>query len=389
MFDVIVSGAGPAGSKCAEIIAKSGFKVALVERDTNWRKPCGGTVSSRIFKYYPQLHKIKYQRVYEISMYSADYHNFKYNWKGKRDYAINVDRLEFDNFIRNIALDVGVELFDKNISFDFITKDKHKIGIKTKTATGVKEYFGKIIIIADGMSSKLANKSGLREKWKMDELYLVKCAILEGRNLLDKETISIFFRHYKGYGWIFPLSESKFNIGAGLSKQNFQNCNVNEIFNEFINEPHIKKLFPNCNNKELWKAAYPVPCSGVKINSLYNENLMIIGDAAGFVSPISGEGIHPSIVSGQIAAETAINALNEENISKQTLKKYKLHPNIKKIIRNFKLKNSLVDFIFDNNGRNLSKMFELAEKSEEFREEVTKMFIFNQIPTNDFILKLK
>ncbi len=389
MFDVVVSGAGPAGSKCAETIAKSGYNVALIERNTNWRKPCGGTVSSRIFKYYPQLHKINYQRVYEISMYSADYHNFKYNWKGIRDYAINVDRLEFDILIRNVALDTGAELFDKNISFDFITKDSHKIGIKTKTSTGVKEYFGKIIIIADGMSSKLANKSGLREKWKINELYLAKCAIIEGNNLLDKETISIFFRPYKGYGWIFPLNESQFNIGAGIAKQSFQNCDVNTIFDEFINDPHIKHFFPNSHYKELWKAAYPVPCSGVKVNSLNDENIMIIGDAAGFVSPISGEGIHPSIVSGQIAAETAIKALNEENISKQTLKKYKLHPNIKKIIRNFKLKNSLVDFFFENNGRNLSRMFELAEKSEEFREEVIKMFIFNQIPTTDFLLKLK
>ena len=367
MFDVVVSGAGPSGSKCAEIIAKSGYKVALIERDTNWRKPCGGTVSSRIFKYYPQLHKINYQRVYEISMYSADYHNFKYNWKGIRDYGINVDRLEFDNFIRKVALDAGAELFDKNISFDFLTKDNHNIGIKTKTSTGVKEYLGKIIIIADGMSSKLANKSGLREKWKISELYLVKSAIMEGKNLLDKETISIFFRPYKGYGWIFPLSETKFNIGTGISKQNFQKCNINAIFNEFINEPYIKEFFPNSNYKELWNAAYPVPSSGVKVNSLCNENIMIIGDAAGFVSPISGEGIHPSIVSGQIAAETAIKALNEETISKQTLKRYKLHPNIKKIIMNFKLKNSLIDFFFENNGRNLSKLFELTEKSGDFR----------------------
>ncbi len=42
MFDVIISGAGPAGSKCAEILAKVGYKTALIEKDTSWRKPCGG-----------------------------------------------------------------------------------------------------------------------------------------------------------------------------------------------------------------------------------------------------------------------------------------------------------------------------------------------------------
>ena len=41
MYDVVVSGAGPAGSRCAQILAKNGFKVALIEKDVNWRKPCG------------------------------------------------------------------------------------------------------------------------------------------------------------------------------------------------------------------------------------------------------------------------------------------------------------------------------------------------------------
>ena len=178
IYDVIVSGAGPAGSKCAEIVAKSGFKVALIEKDTNWRKPCGGIVSSRIFKYYPQLRKSNFQQIFSISMYSPDFYNFRYTWKNLLDPAINVDRLEFDNIIRNIAIDSGAELFDKHISFDFIVKDKKNIGIKTRTPSGIKEYLGKIIIIADGMSSKLAIKSGLREKWKTKEIYICKCAIM-------------------------------------------------------------------------------------------------------------------------------------------------------------------------------------------------------------------
>ncbi|GAI59715.1 unnamed protein product, partial [marine sediment metagenome] len=60
MFDVVISGAGPAGSKCAQVLAERGFDVALIEKDINWRKPCGGAVSSRIFKYYPQLRKLNY-----------------------------------------------------------------------------------------------------------------------------------------------------------------------------------------------------------------------------------------------------------------------------------------------------------------------------------------
>lgn len=389
MYDVVISGAGPAGSKCAEILAKKGFKVALIEKDTNWRKPCGGAVSSRIFKYYPQLRKLNYPPITGMIIHSADFHKLKYSWKDERDYSINVDRLYFDNFIRNIAIDAGTELFDKNVSFDFITKNNKKIGIKTKTPIGTREYLGKIIILADGMSSKLAIKSGLRDKWKIDEIGLIKCAIMEGDNNLDKEFMSMFFRSYKGYAWIFPLDEKRFNIGCGTWQEENLNYNLNQIYNDFLKEPFLKNYLPNTNYKTIWEASYPIPATGIKEKWLYGDNIMLIGDVAGFVSPISGEGIHPSIVSGNAAAETAINALESENISSTTLKKYKTYPNVKKMIRNFKMKLSMVDFFFENLGQNLTNLFKLAEKEEHYREEVISMFLFNQAPSKELLSKIK
>jgi len=389
MFDVVISGAGPAGSRCAQILAENGFEVALLEKDISWRKPCGGAVSSRIFKYYPKLRKLNYTPITEITMYSGDYHKLSYSWKNIRDYSINVDRLKFDNIIRTVAIDAGARLFDKNLSIDFITKNNHKIGIKTKSSLETKEYLGKILIIADGMSSKLAPKSGLKGKWKIDEIGLCKCAIMEGENYLDKHSMSLFFRAYKGYGWIFPIDEKRFNIGVGTWLDENLNTNLNQAYEEFLNDPHIKKFFPKAHYKEIWKGAYPIPALGVKEKCLYGENIMIIGDAAGFVSPISGEGIHPSVVSGQAAAEVAIAALESGDISTQSLKKYKQYPNIKKIIRNFKMKVSMVEFLFEKKGQNLSKMFELADNDEKTREEVINMFLFNIPPSKELLLKIQ
>jgi len=389
MFDVVISGAGPAGSRCAQILAENGFHVALLEKDINWRKPCGGAVSSRIFKYYPKLRKLNHTPITGMTIYSGDYHEISYSWKNVRDYSINVDRLEFDNLLRTTAIDAGAHLFDKHLSVDFVTKNKKKIGIITKSSEGTKEYLGKILIIADGMSSKLAPKSGLREKWKIDEIGLCECAIMEGENSLDKHSMSMFFRAYKGYGWIFPIDDKRFNIGVGTWLDENLNTSLNQAYDEFLTDPHIKKFFPQSQYKEIWKGAYPIPALGVKEKSLYGENIMLIGDAAGFVSPISGEGIHPSIVSGQAAAEVAINALENDNISTQSLKKYKKYPNIKKIIRNFKMKVSMVKFLFENNGKNLSKMFELADADDKTREEVINMFLFSIPPSKELLLKIQ
>lgn len=389
MFDVVISGAGPAGSKCAEILAKSGFKVALIEKDTNWRKPCGGAVNSRIFRYYPQLRKFNFHRINKISVYSADFHKFGYEWKGAMDYSINVDRLEFDNLLRSIAIDAGAELFDKNISYDFIIKNNKRIGVRTKSSSGIQKYKGKIIVIADGMSSKLAVKSGLKKKWKTEEIMLAKCAIMEGETNIDKDTISLFFKSYKGYGWLFPLDEKKFNIGCGTIGEDNIKYNLNQIYNEFLNDSNIQKFVPKASYKKIWEGSYPIPGQGVTEKSLYSDNLMLIGDAAGFVNPISGEGITPGILSGKVAAETAIKALESDEISIHTLRNYKFHPTIRKITRSYKLTSSISDFCFENEGRNFSKMCEIAGKDSDFREKVVNMFLFSKAPPKDFLSKLK
>jgi len=389
MYDVVISGAGPAGSKCAEVLAKNGFKVALIERDTNWRKPCGGAVNSRIFKYYPQLRKFDFHRINRIKIYASNFYKFGYEWKDPRDYSVNVDRLEFDNILRSIAIEAGAELFDKKISYDFILKNNQRIGVKTKSPSGVQEFKGKVIVIADGMSSKLAVKSGLRKKWKTEEIMNAKSAIMEGKNNIDKDTISLFFKSFKGYGWLFPLGENKFNIGFGTMGEDNLRYNLNQKFNEFKNDSNIKKFIPESTYKRIWEGAYPIPGLGVTEKSLYGDNIMLIGDAAGFVNPISGEGISPSVASGKVAAETAINALESEEISTRTLRDYKFHPTIKKIARSYKLTLSLIDFCFENQGRNFSKMCKIAENDEDFREKLVNMFLFSRAPPKDFILKLK
>jgi len=69
------------------------------------------------------------------------------------------------------------------------------------------------------------------------------------------------------------------------------------------------KFLPEKEYKVIWAGNFPEPARGVLEKSLYGDNLMIIGDAAGFVAPISGEGIQPGITSGQVAGEVAIKAL--------------------------------------------------------------------------------
>jgi len=388
MYDVVISGAGPSGSQNAEVLAKAGFKVALIERDSTWRKPCGGGINHRVLDFYPALRKLDLPKIQSLIMHSADYHELEFKTK-ERSQGTVIDRLDLDNFMRNQAVDAGAELFDKNLSFDFITKNQKKVGIKTKSPTGIKEYYGKILVVADGMSSKLALKSGLRKKWKIEQIANGKCAIMEGKHHLNEEFIYIYFRSYKGYGWIFPIDNKRFNIGIYTFAEDNLNFNLNEIYLEFLRSPNIKKFIPDSNYKIEWSASYPFPVEGVLEKSLYDDNILLIGDTGGFVSPISGEGIQHACLSGKIAAETAIKALEAEDYSKEVLKQFKSHPKIKRLIKSLKLKRSMRKFLYANKGEDLNKIFDLTEKDPEFKTQVVDIFMSNSIPSKEFLSKLK
>jgi len=389
MYDVIVSGAGPAGSKCAEVIAKAGYKVALIEKDIQFRKPCGGGLPSpSMYKYYPQLRKLDLIKKNSVSMFSADDHRLEYSFEDSEDNPIVIDRLEFDNLMRNVAIEAGAELFDKNLSYDFVYKNQKKAGIKTKTPSGIKEYLANIIIIADGMSSKLANRSELRAKWSPLDIGIGKAEILEGQSNLNEKGTYFFFKKY-GYCWIFPIDKERFNIGSITYYENNLKYNINQLYLEFHQELRNKDLLTSNDYKVIWSAIFPEPATGVLEKCLYDDNIIIIGDAAGFVAPISGEGIHAAIVSGQVAGEISINALERGDFTANSLREFKQHPKIKKIIRMFKFQRKFVNFFYENEGENLNKMFKLTEESEEFKKIVINTFIFGQTPPKDFISKIR
>ncbi len=387
MHDVIISGAGPSGSQCARVIAEAGYKVALIEKDVNWRKPCGGATHSSVFDLYPQLKKLNYSKIRGVVMYSADYHRLEFKGASS-EYSVIMDRLELDNIMRNAAIDAGAELIDNNISHDFIIKNQKKVGVKTKSPNGSKEFYGNLIIIADGMSSKLAVKSGIRPKWKVNNLAIGKCSIMEGTHDLGMENVYVYFKPFQGYAWIFPINKRRYNIGIFTFGKDNSEYNIHKIYYEFVNNPNVKQYLSNSDNRTIWSSSYPFPAEGVLEKSLFDNNLMLIGDAGGFVSPISGEGIQTAVLSGKIAAETAINALQDEDFSRTRLKTYRTNQEIKKIIRNFKQKSSMINFFYENNGENLNKMLELADRDSVFREQVVNMFAFGEMPSKDLIQKL-
>ncbi|GAH80202.1 unnamed protein product, partial [marine sediment metagenome] len=200
--------------------------------------------------------------------------------------------------------------------------------------------------------------------------------------------VYLYFRSYKGYGWIFPIDNKRFNIGVYTYAEDNLNFNLNEIYIEFLHNPNIKKYIPNSNYKIEWSGSYPFPVDGVLEKSLYDDHILLIGDTGGFVSPISGEGIQHACLSGKVAAETVIKAQETEDYSKNVLKQYRSHPKIKELIKSLKLKRSLRKFLYANKGEDLNKIFKLTETDLEFKNQVVDLFMSRKIPSKEFLSKI-
>ena len=325
--DVIIAGAGPAGSAAAAILGEKGHSVLLIDKANFPRdKTCGDGVT---YKALPALKRLGLETLVKSS--SPFFTNgytlvFRDNTKlifekpvSNDALAYIISRHEFDNLILEKALSYP------SVSFMPQTKVSGLCLNGTK-ATGIKTDDGsifeaEIVIDATGVNSILgrANKDPKSCALAVRGYY----KNVAGLN----NTIEVYFSDdvLPGYFWIFPTSPTTANIGGGT----FQNIvedrkiNIKSLLYDFV------KHHPVASEK-LKNAELVGNLEGGKIPLAYgdfkwsrvNQNVLLIGDAGGFVNPITAEGISYALQTGIYAADVASQYLqdNDENLS--TLKTF-------------------------------------------------------------------
>jgi geranylgeranyl reductase family protein len=306
--DVIVAGAGPGGSTAAKLLVDRGYSVLLIDRSNFPRhKTCASWINRLAFERFSYLNNSLSDLVenpfYGVAFYDQSIERDARYLESRPSGYLSL-RSKFDDGLRRIAVDSGVRFLGGCAVSDLL---EERDGIRVRLEDG-REITGRVLVGADGASSRVAVKARLRRGWSPGDYVL--CANSDVP--FPPERISAFygerfpfrvFLEYggiQGYGWIFPKRQ---HVCIGIGALLKDGRSIRPLFRHFVQALHDRNQIPGDLPEA--KVYFDIdPVGGVyRIPSLVRGRVMLIGDAAGFVSGSTGEGIYPAMVSAEVATD--------------------------------------------------------------------------------------
>ena len=314
-FDLLIVGAGPAGSFAAELLARAGAKVALFDgRPEGEPKPCGGGVTAKALKAWPQLLKAVGRTINELDLYSPS--GKRLHLKLDEPFAI-YSRLAFDSYLRERARDAGAKVFHEKISIR--TAKRTERGWTFKAESNV-EISGRILVGADGANSGIGKKlAGALPPSDMEVAFGYRAPMPATG---DVPTVVAFLPKWVGYAWAFPRPDH-ISFGIATTQDAFEHEPLDDLLWEFMigyyNQSNgatlkfwSKQKSAECETirKGLQQTAerYAARIPGVadktwETRKVCGVDWALLGDAAGFADPVTGEGIYYALRSAQLFAD--------------------------------------------------------------------------------------
>lgn len=318
--DVIVVGAGPAGSATATHLARRGLDVALVDKAQFPReKVCGDGLTPRATRQLIRLgidtsEKAGWLHNKGLRIYGGR-QPFELDWPELADfpsYGLVRPRADFDDLLVRNATAAGAKLYElANVVGPLIDDRTDRIvGVTTKDG---RRFSAPVVVAADGNSSRLSLAMGLHRREDRPMGVAVRTYYRSPRHRDDylESWLELWDGKPKdsallpGYGWIFGMGDGTCNVGLGILNTStaFGNCDYRDLLRRWLDNTPEEWGFRDQNRTSPVRgAALPM---GFNRQPHYGRGLVLVGDAGGMVNPFNGEGIAYAIESGELAA-TAI-----------------------------------------------------------------------------------
>ncbi|MGN6780877.1 MAG: geranylgeranyl reductase family protein, partial [Marmoricola sp.] len=311
--DVLVVGAGPAGSGAAAWAARGGADVVLADAATFPRdKTCGDGLTPRAVGELQRLGLEDWLRAHTVNQ-GLRAHGFGQTlllpWPGGTlpDWGSAVARTELDDHLRTTAIKAGATAVDGVRAFDVRRQGDRVAAVLFRTPDGVVEVACDRLVVADGVRSPLGKVLG--REWHRDTVYGVAGRSYVASAMSDDPWISSHLELrgqegevLSGYGWIFPLGTGEVNLGVGTlaTAKRPADLAIKPLMAHYAEQR--RDDFGLSGDLRMPTSAL-LPMGGA-VSHVAGPNWALIGDAAGCVNPLNGEGIDYGLETGRLVAET-------------------------------------------------------------------------------------
>ncbi|NHJ49281.1 MAG: NAD(P)/FAD-dependent oxidoreductase [Asgard group archaeon] len=323
-YDVLIVGGGVAGASTARFLARAGYKVKILEAKSNVGIPvqCGEAIGKEtindILKIGVPKNSLRTEiqgfRVFSPSLKKIDY-------RLEKDGGYIVDRRIFD---KEMLIGAAVEGADIQINtrVTYVKLDKEN-GVTIKGTIKGKEYTetAPVVVGADGLYSVVARDTGLSQPIEAIDLDTSVGYEMVGADIDEPTLLDLYMGNEvapRGYIWVFPKGEHCANVGIGVGV-GFAKKSVKEYLDDFLfKTPEGKRRFGNAKIIEERIGAIPV---GGSLDQLATDRILLVGDAARQVNPLTGGGIAYGMEAGKMISDTLEEAFEKENFTEAFLRK--------------------------------------------------------------------
>tara|TARA_B100000945_G_scaffold205278_1_gene165040 strand:- start:6149 stop:7402 length:1254 start_codon:yes stop_codon:yes gene_type:complete len=355
VLDCVVVGGGPAGARAIYELSKISTNIALIDyRETLGDKLCTGIIGTECVEKYGIDNNIIYQEADSADIINPAKDIF--HLKSEKPKAYIIDRVQYVQNLINKAKNNNAKIICK-YRVTGIDQTENKVAITYSNKKEEKVIYSKSIILASGLENKLINDFNIAPLKKENILNGSQLKIKSKYpNVISNTKVFIGSNYgFQGFGWIVPTSNDELLIGV-LAKDKSK-----KIITEFISlVTTTYNIIINESDKKNIKS-WGIPIK--PLEKTYDNRLLVVGDAAGLVKPITGGGIYYSQISAEIAVKTIKHALEINNFNCEVMANYqqKWKKQIgDEITRSNKLRDTL--FGFEDNMLNHLTKFTLSNK---------------------------